>query len=555
MSDHPCWHRALPLCLIIGALWAAFPTVSEAAKAGGGTTTTMTLTYVNGVQKWVMRIDPLNVQSFQLDVMFDPNRCQLDQAVGTNGVIYKFPFSQGPIAPILSTGRVEDIQGTTATTSPGDVDIFELVFTDLQPGTPISGVLFTVFASSNDFIVGLDPATMQQVMFDFTQIASTTRSVTPGVAPHVWDPDTVYNNGNTGGPGTWDTSSHSWDDLPLPSQTPSDTAWDNVTHAHDIAAFGGNPGTGIVTVSGAISAGGFQFDNSGYIIYGGTITLSAPAGLNPTIDTGANNAIISSTISGNGLTKVGTGTLALTGANNYTGGTFVNGGTLLVSNSAGSGTGNGDVQVTNSGSTVGGAGAIAGPVTVNTGAVVLGGNGTMAGGTLTIVNNLLLNTGSIISLALGPDGAHSSLNRAGGTWDFAGNQAFTFIYLDAQPGFYSNIVTGLASDPGVGSWTITNPGVSGTFTFDAAGNVDLQLAVVPSGLVGIESNGGGIAVTFRALAGKSYRLERRVAITDSTWNAISDLDDLKAGATGPAQITDPNAVNLAKAFYRVHLVP
>ena len=67
--------------MIIAGFSGAFPATSHAAKAGGGTTTTACLTYVNGVQKWVMRIDPLNVQGFQLDVMFDPARCQLDQSV------------------------------------------------------------------------------------------------------------------------------------------------------------------------------------------------------------------------------------------------------------------------------------------------------------------------------------------------------------------------------------------------------------------------------------------------------------------------------------------
>ncbi|HMP06762.1 MAG TPA: autotransporter-associated beta strand repeat-containing protein, partial [Lacipirellulaceae bacterium] len=54
------------------------------------------------------------------------------------------------------------------------------------------------------------------------------------------------------------------------------------------------------------------------------------------------------------------GTLTLTGANSYAGGTAVNGGRLLVNNAAGSGTGSGDVVV-NAG-TLGGAGTIGGHV-------------------------------------------------------------------------------------------------------------------------------------------------------------------------------------------------
>lgn len=65
---------------------------------------------------------------------------------------------------------------------------------------------------------------------------------------------------------------------------------------------------------------------------------------------------------GGAFAKVGAGSLVLTNANTYTGDTSVNGGTLTVSNPAGSGTGTGPVQV-NAG-LLGGKGTIAGPVTV-----------------------------------------------------------------------------------------------------------------------------------------------------------------------------------------------
>ena len=337
----PVWHSwspksALRFSLILAGLTVAFPVVSEAAKVGGGTTTTMVLTYVNGVKKWVCRIDPLNVQGFQLDFQWDPNRVQLDTSVGLGGVIYKNPFNQTS-APILDMagGFLRDIAGSTLATSPGDVDIFELVFIDLQPGLPIDGVPFTVFASPNDSITAFDPDTNQTVVFDFTQIAPTTRTSTTGVLPHVWDPDTVYNNGNTGGSGTWNTTSSSWDDLPL-APALNDTAWDNTTHANDIAVFGGNPGSGIVTLVGPISAGGFQFDISGYNVQGSIITLSAPAAARPTIDTGANSATISSAMNGSAFTKVGTGTLILPGTSNFAGNVVVAEGTLAVNGSLGS---------------------------------------------------------------------------------------------------------------------------------------------------------------------------------------------------------------------------
>lgn len=364
---NPFRHRfspkpALRLLLIITGSLFVFPTVSHAVLPTGKTTTTCVLTYVNGVQKWVMRIDPLGVQSFQLDIMFDPARCQLDQTVGINGIVYKAPFNQtsAPDFTQLGAGLIKDVAGNTATTSPGDVDIFELTFIDLHPAQPINGVPFTVFASANDSVTAFDPVTMQTVVYNSAQIVPTTRSVIPNVNPHIWDPDTLYNNGGTGGSGTWNTSSNSWDDVPLQSGSLNDTAWNNATHATDIAVFGGNPGGGIVTVAVPISVGGFQFDNSGYTIQGGTITLAAPAGFTPTIDTGENTATISSTLNGSAFTKLGTGTLTLAGTSSFTGNVIISDGTLLVNGSLGSG-----VSVNHG--MLGGNGAVTGAVTIGDG--------------------------------------------------------------------------------------------------------------------------------------------------------------------------------------------
>ena len=83
--------------------------------------------------------------------------------------------------------------------------------------------------------------------------------------------------------------------------------------------------------------------------------------------TGANHlsTIFSGTIGPGSVTKIGAGTLTLTGANTYDSSTTINGGALVVDNMTGSATGSGSVHV-NVGR-LGGGGSIAGTVIVGSG--------------------------------------------------------------------------------------------------------------------------------------------------------------------------------------------
>ena len=103
-------------------------------------------------------------------------------------------------------------------------------------------------------------------------------------------------------------------------------------------------------------------------------------------------------ISGPGrLIHLGSGSLALTVSNTYSGGTTVSGGTLLANNTVGSGTGTGAVTVAG-GATLGGTGIIHGPVTIGSGATIAPGN---AVGTLTITNTLVVNNAATLQYNLG----------------------------------------------------------------------------------------------------------------------------------------------------------
>ena len=139
----------------------------------------------------------------------------------------------------------------------------------------------------------------------------------------------TWNNGT--GNGQWDTTSINW------GQT--GTTWNNATP--DSAVFGAT-GIGVINIAAGITANSVTFNNPGYIITGGTLTLG---GAQPGITNNA-FATISSTLAGtSGLVKAGSGTLTLTAANNYTGGTVVALGTLQLGNTGGNGTANGAYNI------------------------------------------------------------------------------------------------------------------------------------------------------------------------------------------------------------------
>jgi hypothetical protein len=80
--------------------------------------------------------------------------------------------------------------------------------------------------------------------------------------------------------------------------------------------------------------------------------------------------------------------------------------------------------------------------------------------------------------------------------------------------------------------------------------------IVTQHISAISRSGNDILITFDAVAGNRYRLERKSDISDpnATWQSIVGLADVMATSSS-AQVTDPNALSLGKAFYRVRLLP
>ncbi|WP_176037873.1 autotransporter-associated beta strand repeat-containing protein [Brucella tritici] len=135
-----------------------------------------------------------------------------------------------------------------------------------------------------------------------------------------------------GGSGTWNQSDTSWHDASNPSVT---GAWKN----YEYAIFNDMPGT--VVIDTGIQASGMQFQVDGYSLTGtNSLTLAhdpnAPSSDKPIIRVGdasdagkSMTATIAAPLAGTaGLRKTDYGTLVLTGANTYTGGTDIYQGTL-----------------------------------------------------------------------------------------------------------------------------------------------------------------------------------------------------------------------------------
>ena len=140
------------------------------------------------------------------------------------------------------------------------------------------------------------------------------------------------------------------------------------------------------TLAGAQSAAGTG--DTLYIIGGNNSDANFSGNIS------SNSAVAGSDVN---VTKIGTGTLTLSGSSTFGGGTTVSTGTLRVNNTSGSGTGTGDLEIF-PGATLTGKGIIGSATTIDGGATLAPGD---PSGVLTFTSSLTLNDSSLLPFALG----------------------------------------------------------------------------------------------------------------------------------------------------------
>jgi len=167
----------------------------------------------------------------------------------------------------------------------------------------------------------------------------------------------------------------------------------------------------------------------------------------------AADLLITSIIRNSGtLTKTGSGTLKLTGDNVYSGGTTISNGTLLVSNTSGSGTGSGGVTVMTAG-ILGGTGSIAAGVVVTNGGVI---------GSSAAVGNLTVSTGDVVFVTGGDTNRFAVNLNSGAEYNLitleGGSITLSNVVLDISLGYSPDflekyyIIVNDGSDPVVGTF-------------------------------------------------------------------------------------------------------
>jgi autotransporter-associated beta strand protein len=246
------------------------------------------------------------------------------------------------------------------------------------------------------------------------------------------------------------------------------------------------------------------FDGSHDLQLSGAVTL---AGFNALNVTGSGQVEFSGSIGESApsiLIKQGGGELALTGANTFTGGTFVQAGTVRINNVSGSAFGTGAVTI-GTGATLTGAGSFSGalqlngtfapgnsPGTTHTGSQTWAGDGELifeiddATGTqggdwdlLAITGSLTLNATAANPFTVNVDTLLNGTDTAGAMDNFDANQSYSWVFVTTTTGISFG----------------TGASIGASFVIDTSG-----FAHATNGSFGISQLGNNLALTYTTSA-------------------------------------------------------
>ena len=329
----------------------------------------------------------------------------------------------------------------------GNLTLDGTLDTSVSAGGSFGAGVYRLFSydgalTDNGLVLGTMPTTDAFVQTSIAHQVNLVNST--GLTLNFWDGPGHANDASiTGGSGTWRlTDNDYWTDATGSLDAPyTDAAF---------AVFGGTAGTVTVDNSnGQVSASGLQFETDGYHLIGDGIALAGGASSIRVGDGTAAGAGIIATIDnaitgGGMLVKDDLGTLVLTGANTYGGGTDVHAGTLQIANDGNLGQDIGSLSIDDAtlhttgsfatGRTVGLGGAATidtddgTTLTINNG---IGGTGNLTkAGTGTLILGGTSNYGGATTVAAGTlaaaaDNAFNAFSaftvQAGGTLDLAGH--------------------------------------------------------------------------------------------------------------------------------------
>lgn len=317
---------------------------------------------------------------------------------------------------------------------------------------------YTTLASDNGLRLGSTP---QNFAYEIQQLPGQVNLAVLNGSILYWNGSQTTADGTVhGGTGTWsnDPVHTNWTTTPANQSR----AWNST-----FAVFGGSAGTVTIdTTLGPVSATGLQFMVDGYTVTGAPLTLGATSGQTPVRvgdGTGAGAAYvatIASQITGTtGLEKTDLGTLILTGANTYIGGTTITQGTLQIGDGGTSGSIQGDV-VNNATLAFNRSGAV-------TYSGVVSGSGTL---TKTGVGLLILTGANNYSGGTTISNGTLQVGDGGTTGDLPGNVVNnSYLYFNRSDDFtYSGGIsgTGILDKKGAGTLTL-----AGTNSFSGSTTV------------------------------------------------------------------------------------